>query len=115
MPQGFSAESLGYVRQIRTPGVHPVHPSLHVNVTLVIRNDADLPPMGVLTGRIEFGDPKGSATWRLRQQIGLICQSMPTGHAALRHGADLEGEAWDPVEKQITHRKPGRTRSRFTR
>lgn len=41
---------------------------------------------GVRTERIEFADPKARVTRRLRQQIGLDCQSMPTSHAAVRHG-----------------------------
>ena len=40
---------------------------------------------GVRTERIEFADPKARVTRRLRQQIGLDCQSMPTSHAAVRH------------------------------
>ena len=35
---------------------------------------------------MEFTDSKARATRRLRQQIGLDCQSMPTSHAAVRHG-----------------------------
>src|SRR5262245_66605333 len=31
-------------------------------------------------------DPKAGITRRLRQLIGLDCQSMPTSHAAVRHG-----------------------------
>jgi transposase len=41
---------------------------------------------GIRTERIEFGDPKARVTRRLRQHIGLDCQSMPTSHAAVRHG-----------------------------
>jgi transposase len=41
---------------------------------------------GIRTERIEFADPKARVTRRLRQQIGLDCQSMPTSHAAVRHG-----------------------------
>ena len=41
---------------------------------------------GIRTERIEFVDPKARMTRRLRQQIGLDCQSMPTSHAAVRHG-----------------------------
>ena len=41
---------------------------------------------GIRTERIEFADPKGRVTRRLRQQIGVDCQSMPTSHAAVRHG-----------------------------
>jgi len=40
---------------------------------------------GIRTERIEFADPKARVTRRLRQQIGLDCQSMPTSHAAVRH------------------------------
>jgi transposase len=35
---------------------------------------------------IEFGDAKARVTRRLRQQIGVDCQSMPTSHAAVRTG-----------------------------
>jgi len=41
---------------------------------------------GIRTERVEFADPKGRVTRRLRQQIGVDCQSMPTSHAAVRHG-----------------------------
>jgi len=41
---------------------------------------------GIRTERIDFADPKARVTRRLRQQIGLDCQSMPTSHAAIRHG-----------------------------
>lgn len=40
---------------------------------------------GVRTERIAFADPKARVTRRLRQQIGVDCQSMPTSHAAVRH------------------------------
>jgi transposase len=41
---------------------------------------------GIRTERVEFADPKARVTRRLRQQIGIDCQSMPTSHAAVRHG-----------------------------
>ena len=41
---------------------------------------------GIRTERVEFADPKTRVTRRLRQQIGLDCQSMPVSHAAIRHG-----------------------------
>ena len=41
---------------------------------------------GIRTERIPFADAKARVTRRLRQQIGLDCQSMPTSHAAVRHG-----------------------------
>ena len=41
---------------------------------------------GIRTEAIAFADPKGRVTRRLRQQIGVDCQSMPTSHAAVRHG-----------------------------
>jgi transposase len=41
---------------------------------------------GIRTERIEFADPKARVTRRLQQLIGLDCQSMPTSHAAVRHG-----------------------------
>jgi transposase len=41
---------------------------------------------GIRTERIGFADPKARVTRRLRQQIGLDCQSMPVSHAAVRHG-----------------------------
>ncbi len=44
---------------------------------------------GVRTERIEFADAKARVTRRLRQQIGVDCQSMPTSHAAVRHGVEL--------------------------
>jgi hypothetical protein len=41
---------------------------------------------GIRTERVAFADPKARITKRLRQVIGLDCQSMPTSHAAVRHG-----------------------------
>jgi len=41
---------------------------------------------GIRTERIVFADLKAHVTRRLRQQIGVDCQSMPTSHAAVRHG-----------------------------
>jgi transposase len=41
---------------------------------------------GIRTERVTFADPKARITRRLRQVIGLDCQSMPTSHAAVRHG-----------------------------
>ena len=34
---------------------------------------------------MDFAEPKARVTRRLRQQIGLDCQSMPISHAAVRH------------------------------
>jgi len=41
---------------------------------------------GIRTERVAFADPLARITRRLRQLIGLDCQSMPTSHAAVRHG-----------------------------
>ena len=41
---------------------------------------------GIHTEAIAFADAKARVTRRLRQQIGVDCQSMPTSHAAVRHG-----------------------------
>lgn len=41
---------------------------------------------GIRSEGIGFADPKARVTRRLRQQIGLDCQSMPVSHAAVRHG-----------------------------
>lgn len=41
---------------------------------------------GIRTERVEFADAKARVTRRLRQHIGVDCQSMPTSHAAVRHG-----------------------------
>ena len=41
---------------------------------------------GIRTERVDFAAPKARVTRRLRQQIGLDGQSMPTSHAAVRHG-----------------------------
>jgi transposase len=58
--------------------------SLDVHTT---REDGwDRGDCGIRTERIEFADPKARVTRRLRQQVGVDCQSMPTSHAAVRHG-----------------------------
>jgi len=41
---------------------------------------------GIRTEQVLFADAKARVTRRLRQQIGVDCQSMPTSHAAVRHG-----------------------------
>jgi len=41
---------------------------------------------GIRAERVHFADIKARMTKRLRQRIGLDCQSMPTSHAAVRHG-----------------------------
>ena len=56
-------------------------------VTLIYRQRrVDCRRCGIRTERVEFAAPKARATRRLRQQIGVDCQSMPTSHAAVRHG-----------------------------
>jgi len=40
------------------------------------------PTCGIRTERVAFVEPKARITRRLRQLIGLDCQSMPTSHAA---------------------------------
>ena len=56
-------------------------------VTLVYRQRrVQCRQCGIRTERVEFADPKARVTRRLRQQIGVDCQSMPTSHAAVRHG-----------------------------
>jgi transposase len=60
----------------------PAHP-----VTLIYRQRrVACRRCGIRTERIAFADPKARVTSRLRQQIGVDCQSMPTSHAAVRHG-----------------------------
>ncbi len=55
-------------------------------VTLVYgQRRVQCPRCGIRTERVEFADSKARITRRLRQQIGLDCQSMPTSHAAVRH------------------------------
>jgi transposase len=55
-------------------------------VTLVYRQRRlRCPHCGIRTERIEFAEAKARITRRLRQQIGVDCQSMPTSHAAVRH------------------------------
>jgi len=39
---------------------------------------------GIRAEQVPFADPMARLTRRLRQQIGLDCQSMPTSHAAVR-------------------------------
>src|SRR4029453_8879159 len=56
-------------------------------VTLVYRQRrVDCPRCGIRTERLEVAHPRARVTRRLRQQIGIGCQSMPTSHAAVRHG-----------------------------
>jgi transposase len=71
---------------------------------------------GIRTERIGFADPKARVTRRLRQLIGLDCQSMPTSHAAVRHGVSwgkarrAEGaflQAWDATRPRRRPRHLG--------
>lgn len=56
-------------------------------VTLVYRQRrVQCRQCGIRTERLEFADPKARVTRGFRQQIGVDCQSMPTSHAAVRHG-----------------------------
>src|SRR6266705_5553622 len=55
--------------------------------------DGDLSPATPLLSDLRYPDgagglchPNAPITRRLRQVIGLDCQSMPTSHAAVRHG-----------------------------
>ena len=41
---------------------------------------------GIRTERVAFAEGHARITRRLRQLIGVDCQSMPTSHAAVRHG-----------------------------
>jgi hypothetical protein len=49
---------------------------------------------GIRTERVTFADPKARITRRLPQVIGLDCQSMPTSHAAVRHGVSWTFKAF---------------------
>jgi len=63
------------------------------------------------TERLELADSKARVTRRLRRQIGVDCQPMPTSHAAVRNGVSC-GKArraekaflvdWDRT--RVTHR-----------
>jgi len=56
------------------------------HVTLAYRQRRiDCRACGIRTERVAFADAKARITRRLRQVIGLDCQSMPTSHAAVRH------------------------------
>jgi len=76
----------GHVRASRDRTWDDVPWAAH-HVTLVYRQRRIVcRHCGIRTERIEFADPKARVTRRLRQQIGVDCQSMPTSHAAVRHG-----------------------------
>lgn len=71
---------------------------------------------GIRTERIEFANPKSRVTRRFRQLIGLDCQSMPTSHAAVRHGVSWGKarraeqaflEAWDQARPRRRPRHIG--------
>lgn len=58
-----------------------------------------------------FADPHARITRRLRQLIGLDCQSMPTSHAAVRHGVSW-GKARRAERGFLTTWDAGRPRRR---
>jgi transposase len=64
----------------------------------------------IRTERIDFADPKARVTRRLRQQIGLDCQSMPTSHAAVRHSVSWSKarRAEFPFLAEWDHTRPKR-------
>jgi transposase len=56
-------------------------------VTLVYRQRrVQCRTCGIRSERVAFADRHARITRRLRQLIGVDCQSMPTSHAAVRHG-----------------------------
>lgn len=50
--------------------------------------------LGIRTEHVAWADGHARITRRLRQVIGLDCQSMPTSHAAVRHGV-----GWSKVRR----------------
>lgn len=62
---------------------------------------------GIRTERVDFADAKARVTRRLRQQIGVDCQSMPTSHAAVRHGVSW-GKARRAEQAFLTEWDQGR-------
>lgn len=58
----------------------------HRVMLIYCQRRVDCRTCGIRTERVAFADPKARVTRRLRQVIGLDCQSMPTSHAAVRHG-----------------------------
>ncbi len=71
---------------------------------------------GIRTERVAFADPRARITRRLRQLIGLDCQSMPTSHAAVRHGVSWSKarraekaflQAWDETRRRRRRRHLG--------
>jgi hypothetical protein len=74
----------GHVRSIRDRTWDDLPWATH-HVTLVYRQRRIVRrPCGVRTERMEFADAKARITRRLRQQIGVDCQSMPTSHAGTK-------------------------------
>jgi predicted DCC family thiol-disulfide oxidoreductase YuxK len=55
------------------------------------------------TERVEFADAKARVTRRLRQQIGVNCQSMPTSHAAARQGVVKVLSVYRQTPPTFTH------------
>jgi hypothetical protein len=66
--------------------------------------------------RVAFAEPQARITRRLRQLIGLDSQSMPTSHAAVRHGVSWSKARraehaflrdWDDARPKRRPRHPG--------
>jgi transposase len=84
-PCGGCGRRTGRVRSTKERTWHDLPWAAHP-VTLVYRQRrVDCRHCGIRTERVEFADAKARVTRRLRQQIGVDCQSMPTSHAAVRH------------------------------
>ena len=69
------------------------------------------PRCGIRSERVPFAEPKARVTRRLQTRIGLDCQSMPTSHAAVRHGVSW-GKARRAEKFFLLHWERSRPRRR---
>lgn len=71
------------------------------------------PRCGIRTETVPFADSHARVTRRLRNRIALDCQSMPTSHAAVRHGVSW-GKARRAERDFLQHWDRNRPRRRPT-
>jgi transposase len=76
----------GRVRDTKTRTWHDLPWAAHPVTVVYTQRRVRCRRCGIRTERVEFADPKARVTRRLQQLIGIDCQSMPTSHAAVRHG-----------------------------
>jgi transposase len=83
---GACGRGTGRVRSVRDRTWDDLPWAAHAVTVVYAQRRVVCRHCGIRTERMEFADSKARVTRRFRQLIGVDCQSMPTSHAAVRHG-----------------------------